>query len=168
MVCCHQMQCCLSPTSAPPTLSSHCPAAALAFVLFLCPPRRSPGLGPSCRPLLSEGFLWFRTWYQCHLPGGGPQELCMGLSAALLPYSLAPQSVLYSTCHHLQWSCSLVHVLIFPSALTRKLEEGRGFAFLVYSWISRIFKVTSPSEVSINICGWNYWINSVKSMCFLK
>lgn len=69
MVCCHQMQCCLSPTSAPPTLSSHCPAAALAFLLFLCPPSRSPGLGPSCRPLLSEGFLWFRTWYQCHLPG---------------------------------------------------------------------------------------------------
>lgn len=46
-------------------------------------------------------------------PQGGPQELCMGLSAAFLPYSLAHNSVLSSTYHPLQWSCSLVHVLIF-------------------------------------------------------
>lgn len=97
-------------------------------------------------PLTSQQFSWVGPLLQAppvrrllvvqdlvpmSPPQGGPQELCMGLSAALLPYSLAHCSVLYSTYHHLQWSCSLVHVLIFHllSEESRRRAEVLPFLF---------------------------------------
>lgn len=168
-VCCQEIRSCLSPTSAPTRLSpspSHT-VLQLPWHLFCSSDLPAGLLGRAFQKTLPPGPLCQRTSHGSG-PGftvtspGGLKELHTG--TVICPYLLILGSS-SGSLQHLSPSAAIFFISLwidFSSAPKRIcLRRAVVLPFLLTPVSPESWALPSASEVSINICGWNYWISSI-------